>query len=94
MQWRWVAVLIWVLYFIFLFFLGLWIWISDQWCGVCGCGLVVRLVDDRGLGGWWVAVGEEVLGRIERWERREKNRFVYIILLRCIKNRSRMLDGL
>ena len=34
---------------------------------------------------------EELLGRIERWERRERNRFfilfdgvVYIILMRCI----------
>ena len=53
-QWRWVAVLICVLYFISLFFLGLWVWISDQWCGVCGCGLVVRLVDDRGLGFWLI----------------------------------------
>ena len=75
-QWWWVAVPIWVLYIIFL---GLWVWKCDRWCGVCGCGLAVRLMDDRGLGGWWVAVGEEVLGRIERWERREKNRFVYII---------------
>ena len=30
------------------FFLGLWVWISDWWYGVCGCGLAVRLVVDRG----------------------------------------------
>ena len=36
-------------------------------------------------------VEEDLLGRIERWERRERNRFfilfdgvVYIILMRCI----------
>ena len=40
--------------FYFFFFFGLWVWISDQWCGVCGCGLVVRLVDDRGLGFWLI----------------------------------------
>ena len=34
---------------------GLWVWISDRWFGVCGCGLAVRLVVDRGLGFWLIS---------------------------------------
>ena len=72
----WVAVPIWVYSFFFWGLLGtdIWsvVWSLCLWVGCAFGGLVWVFGWFRGFGGWRVAMGEEVLGRIERWERREK----------------------